>query len=176
MAELMRLYNTYLGPASDSGIDLGASGFRWNNLYLFGTGSSPVLSSSSSNSTVSTINSAHIIGLANTGATINSASITVLTSISSHLVGFASTGATVNSGTIIVLTVTSSTTTSERFTRSIGSTLTLSNSANAYLNVKMLTHNAASLVSGDVYFFASSNRVYLAINSISSTYFVAMDT
>lgn len=174
--ELMRLYDTYLGPASDTRLDLGASNFRWDDLYIRGTNSSTTLSSSSTNAAVLTATSAHIAGLASTGITVSTGNFTFLLSTSSHLAGFASTGATVNSGTITVLTVTSSTTTSGRFTRSVGSSLTLSNSANAYLNVRMLTHNAASLVSGDVYFFASSNRVYLAISSITSTYFVAMDT
>lgn len=37
MAQIMRLYNSYLGPASDTGIDLGATNFRWKNLYLQGS-------------------------------------------------------------------------------------------------------------------------------------------
>lgn len=74
------------------------------------------------------------------------------------------------------LMATSAIITSQVFVKSVGSSLALSNSANSYLNVKILTHNAASILSGDVYFFASSNRVYLAINSQSATYYVAMNT
>lgn len=166
MTELMRLYSTYLGPSSDTLLDLGATTFRWNNMYLFGTMSSPIISNSSTNTAVLTATSASIVGLSNNGATINSA----------YIVGLSNNGATVNSATVTVLTVTSSMTTSGRFTRFVGSSLTLSNSANAYLNVNMLTHNAAGLASGDVWFFASSNRLYLAARSQNATYYMAMDT
>lgn len=141
MAEIMRLYNTYLAPASDGILDLGASTARWNNFFARGVGSIPTLSSSSVNTTILTTNSSYLVGVAATGATVTSGNVTSL-----------------------------------RFTRSVGSSLVLSNSARAYLNVQMLTHNAASILSGDVYFFSSSDRVYLAINSRSATYFVAMNT
>jgi hypothetical protein len=141
MAETMRLWNTYLGPASDSLLDLGEASFRWNNIFLKGVNSSTTISSSSVNTTILISNSAHVVGYSGTGATISSGNISNL-----------------------------------RFIKEVGSSLTLSNSANAYLNVKMLTHNAASILSGDVYFFASSNRVYLAISSQSATYYIAMNT
>ena len=80
--ELMRLYDTYLGPASDTRLDLGASNFRWDDLYIRGTNSSTTLSSSSANAAVLTATSAHIAGLASTGVTVNSGTITVLTATS----------------------------------------------------------------------------------------------
>ena len=46
MTELMRLYNTYLGPASHTLLDLGAAGTAWNNLFLQGTNSSSVIDAS----------------------------------------------------------------------------------------------------------------------------------
>ena len=134
--EIMKLWNTFLAPASDTLLDLGASTARWNNLFLRGTNSSTTISA-------------------------NSVNTTILVSLSSYLVGAAVTGMTVNSMSSVAVTA---------------SSLVLSNSAKAYMNVKMLTHNAAGILSGDVYFFASSNRVYLGINSQSATYFIAMDT
>lgn len=151
MAEIMRLYNTFLAPASDTLLDLGASTARWNNFYVKGTNSASVVSASSVNVTILTVNSSFMVGASATGMTINSATITVLTA-------------------------TSDTTTSFRFTKSVGSSLVLSNSANSSLNMSILTHNAASFTSGDVYLFSSSNRVYIAIGSRGATYFVAMDT
>lgn len=113
----MKLFNTYLGPASDPLLDLGATNFRWKNLYMAGS----------------------IIGpIAYTGTTITISSLNVVAENVSSLI--------------------------------------LSNSAKAYMNVKMLTHNAASILSGDIYFFASSNQVYLAIRSQNATYYVAMNT
>ena len=60
MSEIMKLYNTYLGPASDTLLDLGASGFRWNNLYIYGTLSATNISASSINTTVLTATSSNI--------------------------------------------------------------------------------------------------------------------
>ena len=54
MAELMRLYNTYLGPASDTLIDLGATDARWNNSYFSGTLSSTIVSAQRVNAETTT--------------------------------------------------------------------------------------------------------------------------
>lgn len=78
MAELMRLYNTFLGPASNALIDLGAAGTAWNNLYVQGTVSAGYLSISTVDTTIILANSGTIVGLKSTGATINSATIAVL--------------------------------------------------------------------------------------------------
>ena len=37
MAETVKFFNTYVGPAADSGLDLGASSFRWAKLFTTGT-------------------------------------------------------------------------------------------------------------------------------------------
>lgn len=68
--QLMKLYNTYLGPASDTLIDLGSPSFRWNNIYISGTNSSSIVSSSSTNAAVLTATSGHIAGLASTKMTV----------------------------------------------------------------------------------------------------------
>lgn len=76
--QLMRLYDSYLGPATDGLLDLGSSAFRWDNLYIRGTNSATTLSASSINGTILTINSARIVGLASTGITVDSGIITSL--------------------------------------------------------------------------------------------------
>ena len=152
MSELMRLYNTDLRSASDTLLDLGTIDFRWKNLYLSGT--------QSSNNLVT-----------------NSITTTVFFALGSSVqVGVKLTGMTVSTAVVSHLSATSAVVTSELFTKSVGSSLVLSNSARAYLNVRMLTHNVASPASGDVWFFASSNQVYLALISNNATYYVAMAT
>ena len=37
MSRLLELYSTYLGPASDTLLDLGSTSFRWKNIYLSGS-------------------------------------------------------------------------------------------------------------------------------------------
>lgn len=80
------------------------------------------------------------------------------------------------SATVTTLLATSSFLTSQKFTTSVGSSLVLSNSAKAYLNVNILTHNAASPSNGDVWFQSSSNTMFLSIRSGSFTYSVEMGT
>ena len=36
MAEIFKIWNTYIGPAATAGSDLGSDSFKWNNLYLDG--------------------------------------------------------------------------------------------------------------------------------------------
>ena len=37
MAETVKFFNTYVGPAADGGLDLGAASFRWAKLFTTGT-------------------------------------------------------------------------------------------------------------------------------------------
>ena len=53
--QLMKLFDSYLGPASDTLLDLGATIFRWNNAYIYGTLSASTISNSSSNISVLTV-------------------------------------------------------------------------------------------------------------------------
>ena len=82
----MRLYNTYLGPASNALLDLGAAGTAWNNLFIGGTNSSSVLQSSSVNVTVLTATSATFVGVVATGLTVNTINA-VITSTSLLRIG-----------------------------------------------------------------------------------------
>jgi hypothetical protein len=160
--KLMELYNTYLGPAVTNTLNLGDPSFRWKDFYMIG-----------SMSGANFVTGTHMLALSMRSVAFVS---TISTTLSSRTVAFVSSIANVGTATVTVSNVTSENVTSLRFVRSVGSSLSLSNSANAYLNVNILTHNAASMISGDVYFFTSSNRVYLGINSQSTTYFIAMDT
>ena len=152
MAELMRLYNTDLRSASDTLLDLGTPDFRWKNLYLSGTQTAGNIISNSVNTVVFIV----------TG--------------SSTQVGVTATALTVSTAIITRLTVTSASITSQLFVKSVGSSLVLSNSARSYLNVQIMTHNAITPVSGDVWFQASSNTMYVAIRSNNADYFLRMDT
>lgn len=58
--ELMRLWNTYLGVASDTLLDLGATAFRWKNAYISGVTSTGTISTSSVNATVVTATSGNV--------------------------------------------------------------------------------------------------------------------
>jgi hypothetical protein len=175
MSELMRLYNNYLGPTSDTLLDLGASGFRWNNLYLFGgiPGTQTIIvsnltaTSATVTSKFNSTGSASFVALI--GTNITATSINATSVVSAPLIS-------ASSVSIAVLTTISSNETSIRFMRSVGSSIILSNSANAYLNVKILTHNAASPSDGDTWFQASSNTMYLAIRSNNANYYIRMDS
>ncbi len=50
MSRLLELYSTYLGPASDTLLDLGATNFRWKNAYFYGTNNLTFVSSQLINS------------------------------------------------------------------------------------------------------------------------------
>lgn len=158
--ELMRLWDTYLGPASDTLLDLGASNFRWLNLWLSGTMSSNAVSTNSVNLNVLNATTAQITGLASTGITIGTARIATALITTGQFVGFVGTGLTVSSSRTAVLT---------------GSSLILSNSSRAYINANILITTAA-MVSGDVWFMSSSNRMYLATRSGNFTYYAVMNT
>lgn len=76
--ELMRLYNTYLGPASTTLLDLGAAGTAWNNLYLQGTNSSSVIDASTMFVVRVFALSSQTVGATFTGATIGTGNIGLL--------------------------------------------------------------------------------------------------
>lgn len=65
----MRLYNTYLGPASDTLLDLGALTFRWNNFFVYGTSSLGTVTAASGVFTNEFSTSGQIVGLISTGVT-----------------------------------------------------------------------------------------------------------
>lgn len=83
MTQLMKLFNTYLGPASDTLLDLGAQSFRWNNLFIKGTNSSSVISASTVNTFILVANSSYQVGVASTGMTVSSMNVTGLLATSS---------------------------------------------------------------------------------------------
>ena len=77
MAQLMKLYNTYLGPASNLLLDIGHSSFYWNNGFIK-TLNSDVLTISTGNFTILTATSSRMAGIVSTGMTVNSMNVASL--------------------------------------------------------------------------------------------------
>ena len=71
----MKLFNNYLGPASDTLLDLGQSTFRWKNLFISGVMSSGTIFANTVNTITLFSTSAQIVGLATTAITVNSVNV-----------------------------------------------------------------------------------------------------
>ena len=172
MAELLKLFNTYLGPASDTLLDLGASNRRWKNFYL-----QSAISSNTTDFATMLSNSANISVLISSRMTIlDSGGISVISGNysvmnSGMFVSFLNTIGVIDSATVTVL---------QNSLMTAGSatvnTLITTNDSRATLNTVVLQQTALTVQAGDMWFMASSNQLFLFCRSNNINFYVAMGT
>ena len=172
MAELLKLFNTYLGPASDTLLDLGASNRRWKNFYLQGAISSNTTDFAtmlSNSANISVLISSRMTILDSGGISVISGNYSVMNS--GMFVSFLNTIGVIDSATVTVLQnslMTAETTTTVRLVTNNGSFSTL--------NTVVLQQTAQNVQNGDVWFKSSSNQMYLFARSNGINFYIAMGT